>query len=74
MPPLSSTVITVVPEGSPPSSVISSSSDANILNIRQSSFVVVTEGQVGEADSPFANPLIFIGTEESCPVILTIYA
>ncbi len=64
---MSSTVITVVPAGSPPSSVLSSPSAPKILNIKVSSFVVVTVGQVGVEEVPLSIELIFMGVVVSIP-------
>jgi hypothetical protein len=58
-----------VPAGFPPSSVMSSSSAPNILKTKQSSTVVVTDGQVGVAEVPVSILLILIGVEVSWPVM-----
>jgi len=65
-------VINVVPDGSPESTLILSLSAPKMRKIKQSSTVVVTEGQVGEADLPEFKALVFMGVTVSWPVTRTI--
>ena len=64
--------MTVVPSGSPPSSVISSPLAPKVRRTKQSSLVVVADGQVGVEELKLSDELIFIGLEVSLPVIRTI--
>lgn len=63
-----------MPDGSPSSTVISSSFAPKILKSKQSSNVVVTVGQVGEAEAPVPIPLTFIESLVLWPVILIMKA